>query len=263
MNEWTTRGQTLLSSAKKIHTDAIAAYAAKEFQRALLLLHEALKFRRSCLPESHPLIIATIDFMAHVAETAGEKDRALNLVRDLLRLTKQRFGPYHTETEHVLLRLARLLTEKGETKDVPSIEQEVWFMRTLSLSERSSANFEAALSNLDNGSPRLKARKYVMYEQPRSLVTSPDGDADALASPRPAVVDSGPLLPEPLQIRELAPKRVPILDNDEWIQDLQRKMDDRRHQREAKLKADLLEARSAAVTNSSRLKTLGALPPAS
>ena len=152
--EWSDRGQENLAQAKRLHTGAIDYYRKHDLIRATKNIEEALRLRKVALPESHPQIIATQEFLINLYGQQGKTDYQLAHLRHLVELKKLRFGRYHAETEQTMVQLADALSAQGKKTESDEISHEVWKMRAMPSTMRQNLDFEDVLNNLGNSNVR-------------------------------------------------------------------------------------------------------------
>ena len=146
--EWSDRGQDNLTHAKRLHTTAIDFYRRNDLQKATLNLTEALRLRVVALPQSHPQIVATEEFLINLYHQQGLHILELQHLRHLLQLKKLRFGHFHVETELTTTQLSDLLASMGEKVESDELAGEVWRMRAMPTAQRQALDFEEVLTNL-------------------------------------------------------------------------------------------------------------------
>ncbi len=152
--EWSDRGQDNLTQAKRLHTAAIDFYRRQDILKATQNITEALRLRRAVLPESHPQIVATEEFLINLFHQQGLFDQELAHLRRLYHLKKLRFGRLHVETEQTMLQLADLLAQLGDKAESDDLFSEVWRMRAMPSTQRQSRDFDDVLNNLSSTNVR-------------------------------------------------------------------------------------------------------------
>ncbi len=152
--EWSDRGQDNLTHAKRLHSTAIDNYRRNDLLKATHNLTEALRLRRAALPQSHPQIIATEEFLINLYHQQGLHMLELQHLRQLLTLKKARFGRFHVETEQTTTALSDLLASLGEKAESDDLAGEVWRMRAMPSTQRQALDFEEVLTNLASSNVR-------------------------------------------------------------------------------------------------------------
>jgi hypothetical protein len=146
--EWTTKGQELLQAARRFHHSSIDFFRRQEPAKAIHFLREALRCRRQVLPDSHPQVIATLEFLLHILSQSRTAEEQIPYLELLLDGKKQRFGRCHLETEQTMSQLASLFERLGRKTDAEAINTEIWNIRCMSSSQRQATDFDDAFSKL-------------------------------------------------------------------------------------------------------------------
>ena len=156
--EWSAQGQDKLTVARRLHGNAIDFYAHGDVVKAERYLAEALKHRRSVLPSSHPIIIATLELLVlYSAQTHQQTPRdTIQLLTTLLEAKRERFGQCHIETEETMTKLSALYASVGDKVQSDQLNGEIWRIRCMTSAERQAMDFESTLSVLKNPNPRRK-----------------------------------------------------------------------------------------------------------
>jgi hypothetical protein len=152
--EWSDKGQDNLLQAKRLHTTAIDHYRHHDLPRATHNMTEALRLRRAVLPESHPQVVASEEFLINLYHQQGLHAPQATHLRRLLAMKKKRFGRFHVETEQTMTQLADLLQTLGEKEEAEQLAAEVWRMRAMPSTQRQASDFDDALGNLGNTNVR-------------------------------------------------------------------------------------------------------------
>ena len=169
--EWSAQGQDKLTVARRRHGNAIDFYAHGDVVKAERYLAEALKHRRSVLPSSHPIIIATLELLVlYSAQTHQQTPRdTIQLLTTLLEAKRERFGQCHIETEETMTKLSALYASVGDKVQSDQLNGEIWRIRCMTSAERQAMDFES-ISVLKNPNPRRKPPSLVGEGAPRRNV---------------------------------------------------------------------------------------------
>lgn len=146
--EWTIKGQELLQGARRFHHSAIDLFRRQEPTRAIHFLKEALRCRRQVLSDSHPQVIATLEFLLHIISQSRTAEEQIPYLLMLLEGKKQRFGRCHLETEQTMSDLASVYEKLGRKTDAEALNTDIWNIRCMSSLQRQSVDFDDAFSKL-------------------------------------------------------------------------------------------------------------------
>ncbi|CUF36694.1 Hypothetical protein, putative [Bodo saltans] len=166
--EWTTKGQELLQAARRFHHSSIDFFRRQEPARAIKFLNEALRCRRQVLPDSHPQVIATLEFLLHIMSQSRTIEEQIPYLEMLLEGKKQRFGRCHLETEQTMSQLASVFERLGRKTDAEALNTDIWSIRCMSSSQRQAVDFDDAFSKLIPQQQRTtqQAKTLVPIEDP-------------------------------------------------------------------------------------------------
>lgn len=154
--EWSSKGQESLAKAKILHHSALDLFRRSEFDKCIQFLEESLRLRQNALPDAHPQIIATLEFLIHVLSLRrGIEDRLPYLER-MLEAKKARFGKFHVETEQAMAQVAEGYERLGLKREAEEINRRIWGIRCMTPAQRQAADFDETFALIPPAPQRTK-----------------------------------------------------------------------------------------------------------
>jgi hypothetical protein len=182
--EWTSAGQRQLSAAHALHTEARVHLGNNNVDRGLAMLSEALQVRTKVLPDTHPLVLLTMEDISYaMSDHQGATPELHDMLEDIIERQQARLGTHHVDVETTAERLVRCCVDLNDSAGVRQWTDFVWKCRcSYAATDPNRPSFDT--SGID---------KLLGTLSKATLSSSFDSDSEVLAKPTQSEIKVQPL----------------------------------------------------------------------